>query len=181
MRAEALVPLGVVTGAHGLRGELRVKLWNPDSDLLDELETVLLRSDGVPTPRRVRIDGLRAHKQGVLMFLEGVDDREAAERLRGTELCVARGELPELPDDEFYLVDLLGLEVQTADGRTVGKVVDTIAYPASEVACVRVEGGIVELPLLSPYLLEVARERGILVADHLDELDVQPAPVQKGD
>jgi 16S rRNA processing protein RimM len=180
-----LVPLGVVVSAHGVRGELRVKLLNPASELIESLDHVWLRRAGDPT-RRVSVRGVHRHQSALLLVtLPDCHDRDAAEALRGTELCVPRAELPELAQGEVYLVDLLGLEARLPDGSTVGVVEDTIEYPASQVLRVRLRarsdgahdqrerGGVIEVPLFSPYFVEVQLEARAVIIDHLEDLEVE--------
>ena len=179
------VPLGVVVGAHGVRGEVRVKLLNPASDLIESLDHVWLRRAGDPT-RRVSVRGVHRHQSAlVLVTFPDCRDRDAAEALRGTELCVPRAELPELADGEFYLVDLLGLEVRLPDGSVIGRIEDTIEYPASQVLRVRLRpssegdqrepGGVVEVPLFPPYFVELQLEARTVIVDHLEDLEVERA------
>jgi 16S rRNA processing protein RimM len=185
-----LVPLGVVVSAHGVRGELRVKLLNPASELIESLDHVWLRRAGEPT-RRVAVRGVHRHQSAlVLMTLPDCRDRDAAEALRGTELCIPRGELPQLEQGEFYLIDLLGLEVRLPDGSVIGVVEDTIEYPASQVLRVRLRdpsgvsgdqrerGGVVEVPLFEPYFVELQLEAGAVVVDRLEDLEVERRPRQ---
>jgi ribosomal 30S subunit maturation factor RimM len=115
-----LVVLGAVSRAHGLRGEVRVHLFNPESTALLDAERIWLQGgDGPPEPRRVEMlrrapgDG-----QAVLMRLEGTTDRSAAEALRGCEVALPREALPPPDEDEHYVVDLIGLEVVVAGGAT---------------------------------------------------------------
>jgi len=180
-----LVPLGVVVSAHGVRGELRVKLLNPASELIESLDHVWLRRTGDPT-RRVSVRGVHRHQSAlVLVTLPDCRDRDAAEALRGTELCVPRAELPQLAQGEFYLVDLLGLEARLPDGSVIGVVEDTIEYPASQVLRVRLragaeiavdelaKAGVVEVPLFEPYFVELQLEARAVIVDHLEDLEIE--------
>ena len=177
-----LIPLGVVVSAHGVRGELRVKLLNPASELIESIDHVWLRRAGDPT-RRVALRGVHRHQSAlVLVTLPDCRDRDAAHALRGTELCVPRAELPQLAQGEFYLVDLLGLEARLPDGSAIGVVEDTIEYPASQVLRVRLRasdaagdqrphGGVIEVPLFEPYFVELQLEDRAVIVDHLEDLE----------
>ena len=98
------IPLGVVIGTHGLRGSLRVKQWNDDSDLLFDADEIALRLNGELLFHRVI--GVREASKGLLVDLEAVRSVEAAEALRGAELCLPRELLPPLEEGEYYFVDL---------------------------------------------------------------------------
>lgn len=166
-----LVALGVVARPHGVGGELRVHPFNPASDLLATQEVVTLRgTDGETRPARV--EGVRRQKDALLFRLEGVVGREAADALRGTELCVPRDRFPEPGEDEVYHVDLVDLAVVDAGGRAVGTVAEVLDYPS--VDCLRVvdaDGeGEWEVPLLERFVPEIDLEAGRVVVAFLDEL-----------
>jgi 16S rRNA processing protein RimM len=171
----ALVPLAVVTGAHGVRGELRVKPYNPSSELLASLARATLRPAGGGAEREVALRDARRHGQGWLVTLEGCTDRDAALALRGSELCVARERLPAPEDGEHYLVDLIGLEARLPDGRPFGEVQDALEYPASHALRVAVPGGAVEVPLAPPYVVEIRLDEGVVIVDHVEDLELEPA------
>jgi 16S rRNA processing protein RimM len=166
------VALGVVMGTHGLRGDLRVKQHNQDSDLLFELAEVALSQAG--RRRMHSIASVRPGGKGLLMRLAGIDTLEAAELLRGAELCVPRSALPALEEGEFYFVDLEGLAVETRDGTVVGRVEDVREYPAADVLRVRAAAGLWEVPMREPYMVSVDVAGGRVVVDQLEDLELEP-------
>jgi 16S rRNA processing protein RimM len=174
---ETLVPLGVIAGAHGLRGELRVKPYNPSSELLPSLERARLRAPGgsAAAAREARVLGTHWHGEMLLLAIEGCSDRDAAQALRGFELCIPRADMPALGAGEHYLVDLIGLQARTRDGRDVGEVVEAVEYPASQVLRLAVPGGAIEVPLREPYVVEIRLDERALIVDHVEELDLEPA------
>ncbi|MDH5674961.1 MAG: ribosome maturation factor RimM [Myxococcales bacterium] len=171
MRGEELLPLAAVTGAHGLSGELRLKLFNPESELLQSLTHVsVMRPDAEGSPRRIEIESIRRHKGSLLLRLSGCRDRDAALALRGCQLCVRRDELPELEPGEYYLVDLVGLEARTPAGELVGHIEEVLEYPSAQAVRVRTVEGELEIPNLPPYVVEVQLDQGRIIVDALDEL-----------
>jgi 16S rRNA processing protein RimM len=184
--SDPLVPLGVIVGAHGVRGELRVKLHNPGSDLLASQRTVTLRRDppgatsegqasSGPLLEQRRVLSRRWHKDLLLLMLERCDDRDTAQAMRGIELCVVRSALPKLDEGEHYLIDLVGLRAQLPSGELVGRVQAVIPYPTAEVLCVRSERGLIEVPMFAPYVVETRIADGCVVVDHLDDLVPEPS------
>lgn len=167
-----LVVLGVVTRPHGIRGELRVHLHNPDSTLLYERDRVVLRTpEGT---RDVALEDVRRGPKGaVLMRMEGVATREDAEAMRGAELCVLRAELPPTDEDEWYHVDLVGLEVRDPDGTRQGEVIAVIPYPTIDCLCVRSDDGEREVPISDEWLRSVDLEAGHVVLEDIS--DILPA------
>jgi len=168
---DSLVALGVVAKPHGVRGELRLHRYNPDSSVLDSLERATLRKGSESQP--VRILSSRPHGQVLLLTLRGVDDRDGADALRGWEVCVRRDELPAPDESEYYLADLVGLDAYDRAGARVGAVSDVIQYPTADCLEIRSEGGRREVPMLEPYLVEIDFDSDRLVVDHLDDLDFQ--------
>jgi len=116
-RAET-VCLGRIVGAHGVRGIVRVQSYTANPD---DLTAYGALSDATGTRRfAVTVTG---HVRGlVLARIEGVEDRDAAEALRGTDLHVSRAALPPTEGEEYYHVDLLGLRAESEDGTALGKV-----------------------------------------------------------
>jgi 16S rRNA processing protein RimM len=165
------IVLGYVAGVHGLRGTLRVKQHNADSQLFGALDEVVVRLAGATEVRRIK--ELRSGPKGLLVQLAGVDSIEAAEALRGAELCVPRSLLPELPEGEYYFVDLEGVAVFTPDDVQVGVVERVQEYPAAQVLRVKSEDGVREVPMREPYLVSVDLAGGRIVVDELSDLDVE--------
>jgi 16S rRNA processing protein RimM len=167
------IALGTIMGAHGVRGTVRFKPHNPDSELLFELDWVMLR-DATRFERR-ELESVRPGTKGLLIDLQGVETMEDAQALLGAELCVARDQLPELPEGEYYFVDLEGLAVSTPDGAEVGVVERVAEYPAAQVLRVRAADGVWEVPMREPYLVAVDLEAGRVTVDHLADLELEPA------
>jgi 16S rRNA processing protein RimM len=97
-----------------------------------------------------------------LAKLEGVNDRDQADALRGALVCVRRSQFPELEDGEFYAVDVIGLEVVVTDedSRVLGTVRDYVQYPTTSVFVVDcAAGGTLEVPVLEQFIEQVGRER----------------------
>ena len=116
-RAET-VCLGRIVGAHGVRGVVRIKSHTANPD---DLTAYGALSDEAGT-RRLTVT-VTGHVKGlVLARVEGVDDRDAAEALRGTGLFVPRAALPPTEGEEYYHVDLLGLRAESEDGTALGRV-----------------------------------------------------------
>lgn len=130
------VHVGRVRSAHGLRGEVLVESLSDLPGRLESLERfrLELRSGQV---REYRVRGRRPHKGGQLVLLEGVEDRDAAELIRGSLVTIPSGELPDLPDDTFFVFDLIGAEVATESGELLGKLKEIWAVGGNDVLVVR--------------------------------------------
>jgi 16S rRNA processing protein RimM len=162
-----LVALGAVMGAHGVRGELRVKPFNEDSELLPSLDELVLRHAG--SERTCRVESVRLGSKGLIFALEEITTPEQAKALLGAELCVPRDALPPLAAGEYYFVDLPGLEVVHGT-EIVGRVERVQEYPASSVLCVKTASGELEIPMREPYLVSVDVAAGRVRVEHLEDL-----------
>jgi 16S rRNA processing protein RimM len=122
MSADRPVTLAAVIGAHGIAGEVRLKVF------ADDLASYKSFNNGALT-----LKSLRAGSNGAIARFAEVADRNAAEALRGTQLTVPRSALPPLEDGEYYHVDLLGLPAVSDAGDALGKVVAIDNYGAGDV------------------------------------------------
>lgn len=159
-----LVVLGVVGAPHGVRGEVRIKPYTDDPLSLKDYSP-LLAADG----RSFAVEAARAAKTVVVCRLKGVGSREAAEALKGLELGVPRGRLPEPDADEFYLDDLVGMSVRGPDGTVLGEVVAGHDFGAGDVLELRLDGakGTVMIPFNEDAVPGIDTESGILTVDPL--------------
>jgi 16S rRNA processing protein RimM len=159
------VVVGRIGRPHGLRGDVTVAVSTDDPDGRF-VPGAVLDSDRGPLTIATR------RRSGGLMLLrfEGVEDRDAAEALRGTTLSVAAETLPEVDDpDEFYDHQLVGLAVRHADGRSLGEVVDVWHPPASPVLLVRRPDGSEEaVPFVRALVPTVDLAEGFLVVEPPD-------------
>jgi 16S rRNA processing protein RimM len=133
----SLVILGVIGAPHGVKGEVRVKSSTADPLAIGGYGPVTL-----PDGRRLKVKSVRPGGEVVIVKLEGVNDRNAAEALKFQTLAVPRDRLPP-PDDEddFYHADLIGLRCETADGALVGHVTAVHDFGAGDILDIRPEKG----------------------------------------
>ncbi len=119
------VTLAAVSGAHGVTGEVRLKLF---TDSVDSLKRHKSFNDGALT-----VKSLRPTKDGAIARFAEISDRNAAEKLRSTVLTVPRDALPKLGEGEYYYSDLIGLPCVSTDGTNLGKCVAVENFGASDV------------------------------------------------
>jgi len=160
--ARRYVPVAEVARPHGVQGELRLKIFNRDSNLLVSRLPVRLRlPDGAE--RDVTIVSARGTTGAMLVKLSGVDDRDAAEALRGAEVLAARDAFPPLDDGEFYACDIEGAEAVLSSGEELGRVVRLQSYPTCDALVIEREGRqSLEVPLLDTYVASIDVERGVV-------------------
>lgn len=114
------VCLGRIASAHGVKGLVKLLPYGEDATLLETLGPLYTAETGPDTLKIKIMNGAGKH---LLAAIEGCADRDQAEKLRGTELWIDRGALPEIEDeDEFYIEDLIGLEVRDHQDARIGKI-----------------------------------------------------------
>ncbi len=153
------VTLAAVAGAHGVTGEVRLKLLGEG---LDSLKAHTTFNDGTLTLSKLRSD----NKGGAIARFAQVTDRTAAEALRGTVLSVPREKLPALDEGEFYFSDLLDLPVVTETGDPVGHVCAVENFGATDIIEIRKpDGKTFMVPLTDQAVPGWDTERLVLNAD----------------
>ena len=145
------VVMAAVAGAHGISGEVRLKLFTASADNLKP--HARFEAGG----RTLTLKSVRPGPQGAVARFAEVSDRTAAEALRGTLLTVPRASLPALPPGEYYWHDLVDLAVVDESGAALGRVVGVENYGASDLLEVQLAGGRrVLVPLVPNAVTEVA-------------------------
>ncbi len=156
------IPVAEVARAHGIRGEVRLKLYHEHSDLLLLKPTTRMRTpEG--EERIVEFATVRGTNNGLLAQFTETKDRNAAEALRGCVLLVPRDEFPALEEGEFYACDIEGARVVLPSGDVVGHVIGLVSYPTCEVLAVnRGSLGTLEIPLLDQFVESVDSNNGVV-------------------
>jgi 16S rRNA processing protein RimM len=161
MSQPAKVCVGQITGAHGVRGMVKVKPFTAAPDDLTAYGPV---SDEAGT-RRFALHLLSWAKDQWIARLDGVADRDAAHALRGVRLYVDRAALPEPEEDEFYHADLIGLAMELADGSRFGTIRAVFDFGAGEfLEVARTEGGTIMVPftLAAVPVVDIAGRRVVI-------------------
>ena len=159
-RGERKIALAAVAGAQGIKGELRLKLFSDSADSLSLHKTLYV--GGVER----RLLSIRDGKMAVARF-EGVDDRSAAEALRGQLVEVDRAALPPLEDGEYYHVDLIGLAAVDLAGEPVGVVAAVENYGAGDLLEIEREDGKRALIPFKPGIADLVDGRIVLDPEFL--------------
>lgn len=127
MHDDRPVTLAAIAGAHGVRGEVRLKLFAESADSLIGYK----RFDA--GGRTLVLKDLKQNGKSLVARFEGVSDRNAAEALRGTALSVPRSALPDPDEGEIYVADLIGRSVKSTDGEPLGSVVSVENFGAGDI------------------------------------------------
>jgi 16S rRNA processing protein RimM len=167
------VCVAVVAGAHGLRGALKLRCF---TERREDVAAYGPMFDGDGN-RLFELQVIGPAPGGVLARADRIEDRSAAEALRGTELFVPRSALPDLPADEFYYTDLQGMEALRPDGSRLGIVQSVDNFGAGDVLEVLADDGRrLTLPFTRETVPSIDLERGRLVVEIPEALVAEVVP-----
>ena len=153
------IKIGKIVSASGLKGEVKVYNYSDSPDSYMRVASMFIED----TP--YKIQNARTHKNTIILKLEGIDDRDAAERRRGRELYITDADLPPLPEGQFYVRDLIGMEVVDDKGDSLGKVTDVLQNTPQDIFEVERENGKkLLIPKVDQFVLDIdGRKRVIRV------------------
>jgi 16S rRNA processing protein RimM len=163
--------VGQIAGAHGLYGELKVEAYSDFPDRFAPGATLFLGED----LEKVQVMSMRPHKSNLLVRLEEIGDRNEAEEVRGLWLYVREADAGALEEGQYWIHDIIGLQVVTEDGVQIGTVTDVMATGANDVYVVRPaaeinQGRDVLLPAIADVVERVDLEQRIMVIHLLEGL-----------
>ena len=168
---ESKICLGVVTGAHGVHGQLRVKSF---TEVPGDIAAYGPLCDS-QRHRRFELQITGTAKGVLLARIAGIDDRDTAEALRGTEFYVPRDALPAPGADEFYHADLIGAAAVLCDGAPYGTVRALHDFGAGQVIEIeRVDGGVIVLAFTHDVVPDIDLAAGRIVVEPPREIDARP-------
>ena len=149
------VAVADVGSAHGLRGQLRLRPYQPGAPSLIPGRAVLLERDGIW--HSATVVTAAPHGRGMLLTLDGIADRDAAAELTGMRLLVREADLPAPEEGEFYHHELHGFAMVTTDGRDIGTIEETFTTGLNDVWVVRGAGREHLIPIIADVVREIDR------------------------
>ncbi|MBN2009467.1 16S rRNA processing protein RimM [candidate division KSB1 bacterium] len=163
-----LICIGEVLNAHGIRGDIIIKPWTDDPDQFDELaEVYITNRDEL---KQFTIEKVRITQKKIIVKFRGIDNRNAAEQLRGALLQRQRSELRALAEDEYFIFDLIGLDVKSTSGETIGSITDVMEMPAHDVYVVQQGSREVLIPAVKSIVKSIDLDAGKIIIDPIDGL-----------
>ena len=151
---EEFLKVGVITAPHGVRGEVRVYPTTDDPDRFRRLETVILQKGAGRETHRIQ--SVKFSKNMVMLKLSDIDSMNEAEAYRNCDLLIARYQGIPLGEDEYYIADLIGMDVITAEGQAFGVIRDVMQTGANDVYVVDSEDyGEILIPAIKACIIQV--------------------------
>lgn len=159
--------VGEIVNTQGIKGEVRVIPHTDDITRFELLDTILVEQRG--KLQEYGIEGVRYHKQFVLLKLEGIDDMTAAEKLKNSKLKIPESLALPLEEGEYYIRDLYDLTVVDDKGNNIGILNDILFTGANDVYVIKPkEGKDIYLPAIKDCILNVDLEKGVMTV-HIPE------------
>lgn len=155
---EKQLQVGVISSTHGIRGEVKVFPTTNDAARFKQLKKVYLDTGWEQI--ELQIEQVKFFKQFAILKFKGIDNINDIEKYRGKSLLIDREDAVELEEDEYYIADMLGMEVYTEDGAFFGKLKDVMETGANDVYIIDTqEHGEVLLPAIRDCILDVDVEK----------------------
>ena len=123
--------VGQIVNTHGIKGEVKVMVLTDDANNFKRYGKVLVKDEWK------KIEGVKFQKDRVILKLEGINDMNTAEEYKQQYLMVSREDEPELPDDMYYITDIIGSDVVDTEGNELGKIYDVIQTKNNDVYWIR--------------------------------------------
>ena len=167
------IAVGRVINACGLHGEFKVYPLSDFKERYQRLERVIIEFENGKA-RSFTVDKVRTSGEFVFFKLEGIDDRNEAEALRGSYVSINRDEVFPLDKESFYVFDLEGMDVFDPEGLMIGSIIRVEKYPANDVLIVETEHETVMVPAIKKYLVDIDLNSGRIILDLPEGLPSYP-------
>jgi 16S rRNA processing protein RimM len=151
---DQLYAVGTIVKAIGIAGEVVVQPMTDFPERFRKLRILWLGADS-GSASRASVEKAVISTRGIRLKFKGVDDRDAAERMRGKILFVDEAHKAKLPEGQYFVHDVLGLAVREEGGAELGTVADVLRYPASDVYVVRGDRGEILIPAVKEFVRSV--------------------------
>lgn len=157
MQKDDYLQVGVITTTHGIRGEVKVFPTTDDPARFEELKQVML--DTGRALLHLEIQNVKYFKQYVILKFKGIDNINDIEKYTKCPLLVSREDAVELEEDEYFMADMIGMNVYTDEGEEFGKLTDIMETGANDVYVISTEShGEVLIPAIKDCILDINTE-----------------------
>lgn len=151
---EQFLRVGIISSTHGVRGEVKIFPTTDDLHRFKELKEVFLDTGKNQIP--LEVERVKYFKQFAIVKFRGIDNINDIEKYKGRSIYVERTNATELQEDEYYIADIIGMDIYTEDGRYFGKLQDVMETGANDVYIVKSEQyGEVLIPAIRQCILDV--------------------------
>lgn len=164
-----LVPIGRVIKPHGVHGKVKIEYFGEDVHQFSSYRRVFIE-DEAGHVRAFEILETTPQPPRLIVRLKGFERREEVEPLLGKEILIKRGDLRDLGRGEYYWVDILGMAVETAEGKRIGRIKEIFPTGANDVYVVEGKRGEIFLPATEEVILSIDRKKGLMKVIRMEGL-----------
>ena len=143
-----LLPIGVVSKGKGLKGELKVFLYNEDSESLNSNSNIWINLNG--SYKSFKLIYISPGKNNRIIKLEGIDSRDLSEDLKNKKIYISRKDFPDSKD--FYLIDIINFKVFDIDNNNLGIVIDVINLPTNNSLLIKYNNKEIMIPIIDDFI-----------------------------
>ena len=166
---QEFLEIGQIVNTFGIKGMVKVKPFTDDITRFEKLKTIFIEHK--KELLEFEIESVRYQKKQVLLKLKGIDTIEEAEKYREDYLKINRNKEEKLPEDTYYIVDLIGLDIYTENGELLGKLDDVFSTGSNDVYVVKnSEGKQILLPAISDVIKNIDLEQKKIVVNLIEGL-----------
>ncbi len=158
---QTLYPIGRVVKPHGVRGKIKVNYFGEDLDGFPSCQKIFIE-DNLGRPEPYEVLEVTPQPPRLILRLKGIERIEETERLIGKEILIRREDLPEPKEGEYYWFEILGMAVETEQGRRIGTVKEIIPTGANDVYVVEGKRGEIFLPATEEVIRNIDRQRRVM-------------------
>lgn len=159
------VRIGKILRTHGIKGQVKVLSLTDYDERFEEIEWVYIEG----TKKKFYIDSVKYTPKDILISFKGYDDINKIEKFKGKYLLIDEGQKRVLPEDTYYISDIIGLEVYTADKKYLGKVVDILQAGSNEVYVIKTqESKEIMIPAVKKFIPDISLEAGRIIVTPIE-------------
>ncbi|MBZ4646232.1 MAG: rRNA processing protein RimM [Petroclostridium sp.] len=168
MKCEQL-EIGKIINTHGIKGEVKVLPLTDDPTRYEELDWVYIKKDD--KLEKLIIENIKYQKNNVIIKFEGINSMNDAEKLKNLMLIIDRDMAVELPENTYFICDLIGMEVKTHEGELLGKIQDVFPTGSNDVYVIKNSSGKeILIPAIKDVILEVDIDNNFMIVKPLEGL-----------
>ncbi len=167
MNNKSLVPIGSIVKHHGLKGDLKVFLYNEDSETLVSGITFWIKDNNEFVPFNLELT--KGSKSNFLIKIKDLDNRESCSFLLKKEIYVSRSNFPDINEDEFYINDVIGFDVQNETGKAYGFLKDILLIASREILLVEYQDKEIMIPNVEDFVKLFDFENKIVIINNLEQ------------
>jgi len=164
-----LYPIGRVVKSHGVRGKIKIDYFGENPEQFSIYPKIFIR-DSEGRSQSYEVLEVTLQRPRLILRLKGVERVEETEDLIGKEILVRQEDLPELEEGEFYWFEILGMAVETEQGRRIGTVKEIIPTGANDVYVVKGKRGEILVPATEEVIRRIDRQRRVMSVFRLEGL-----------